>query len=182
MASNYVYSVEKNSPVRLEIITFEDDNVRKFMDCLKTEIEQWTQLPRPVQPIWFPNLVTRNLEQLESKVGVSQPIFSVIITSLRLGVVNIGKEKIPKERKINLGIIHRMNMLRRSFKGPWHSLQTRTWVVKFDKSFSLRSLWGQFLLPVFGYCMKNEGNRGSFLWQFNTKGQQKILSTGFYCS
>ena len=67
-------------------------------------------------------------------------------------------------------------------KGPWYSSQTWTYVVQIDKTFSLRSVWGQLMLPFISYGMNNEADRGSFLWEFSTRGPQKILSMGFYCS
>ena len=70
----------------------------------------------------------------------------------------------------------------RIVKGLWYSLQTCTYVVIFDKTFSLPSVWGQLMLPFISYGMKNEADRGSFLWEFSTWGPQKILSMGLYCS
>ena len=67
-------------------------------------------------------------------------------------------------------------------KGPWYSLQTWTWVVKFDVTFSSRSVWVQLMWPLIRFGMKNETDRWSFLWKFSTWGIQKILSMGFYCS
>ena len=49
-------------------------------------------------------------------------------------------------------------------KGPWYSSQTWTYVVKFDKTFSLRWVWGQLMLPFISYGMKNDAYKGSCLW------------------
>ena len=65
-------------------------------------------------------------------------------------------------------------------KGTWYSLQIWTYVVNIDKTFSLHSVWGQLILLLICYGMKNEADRGSFLWEFSSGGLQKILSMGFY--
>ena len=41
------------------------------------------------------------------------------------------------------------------FKELWYSLQTWTYVVKFDRTFTLRSIWGQLMLTFISYGMKN---------------------------
>ena len=38
------------------------------------------------------------------------------------------------------------------------------------------------MLPFIIHGMKKEADRGSFLWEFSTRGPQKILSKGFNCS
>ena len=38
------------------------------------------------------------------------------------------------------------------------------------------------ILLFISYGVKIEADRGSFLWEFTTRGPQKILSMGFYCS
>ena len=57
---------------------------------------------------------------------------------------------------------------RRYLKGSWNFSQTWAHVVKFDQKFFLRSFWGQLMILFINYCMKNEANRGSFLWEFST--------------
>ena len=64
-----------------------------------------------------------------------------------------------------LYICARMSQLQRSqwillisgfslpFKGPLNSLQTRNFVVKFNKQFFLPSVWGQLMLPFVSYDM-----------------------------
>ena len=64
-----------------------------------------------------------------------------------------------------------------SLKGPWHCMQTWTYVVKFDKSFSSSSVWGQLMLQFITYGMNNEADRGSILWIFST--QENISLWGF---
>ena len=65
---------------------------------------------------------------------------------------------------------------------PRDSSQTWTYFVKFDKTFSLISIWFQLMLPFISYGMKNEANRGSFLLEFSARGPQRILSMAFYYS
>ena len=38
------------------------------------------------------------------------------------------------------------------------------------------------ILEFISYDMKNEADGGSFPWECSTRGPQKILSMGFYCS
>ena len=65
-------------------------------------------------------------------------------------------------------------------KGPWCSSKTWTCVVKFDKTFLFVLSLRPMMSPFISYGMKNEADRGSFLWEFCTQGPQKILSMGFY--
>ena len=38
------------------------------------------------------------------------------------------------------------------------------------------------MLPLISYDVKKEADRGSSLWEYSTRGPQRILSMGFYCS
>ena len=73
----------------------------------------------------------------------------------------------------------RFSSLHYLIKGPRYFSQTWAYVVNFEKTFSLRSGWGQLMLPFISYGMKNEVDRRSFLWEFSTRGPQKIFSMGF---
>ena len=123
--------------------------VLQLQKCLKLNVARFT-----LEPFQVCVLVVR---QVVNQQTANFALLSVVVTSRVHCFLNKRNENSILTTEYWL-------------KGSWNSSQTWTYVVRFDNTFTSRSVRGQLMLPFISYGLKNEADRGSIPWEFSTRG------------